>query len=152
MFYSCLPTVVRHSPDLCRQRVFRGFQGRVFAQRWALKYAEIEVLKYVLHEAAINIQRTYRGHLGRVEASEVIRRMVHETDARRVGEWDGGGRGGCGRLRSLPCVFWDNDVWLLSLLRHTYRSKGDVHPEEKKGAARVRPLMLSIRTIQRFCF
>lgn len=62
------------------------------------------------------------------------------------------GGGGCGRLRNLPCVFWDNDVWLLSLLRHTYRSKGDVHPEEKKGAARVRPLMLSIRTIQRFCF
>lgn len=56
----------------------------MFAQRWALKYAEIEVLKYVLHEAATNIQRAYRGHLGRVEASEVTRKIGHENDARRV--------------------------------------------------------------------
>ena len=55
------------------QRVFRGFRGRVDAQRWALKRAEIEALKSVLHEAAVNMQRAYRGHLGRVEASEVKR-------------------------------------------------------------------------------
>lgn len=53
------------------QRVFRGFRGRIFAQRWALKYAEVEALKAVLHEAATNIQKAFRGHLGRVEASEV---------------------------------------------------------------------------------
>lgn len=53
------------------QRIFRGFRGRVFARRWALKRAEVEALKSVLHEAANNIQRVYRGHLGRVAASEV---------------------------------------------------------------------------------
>ena len=58
-------------PHSSRQRVFRGFRGRVAAQRWALKRAEIEALKSVLHEAAVNVQRAYRGHLGRVEASEV---------------------------------------------------------------------------------
>lgn len=36
-----------------------------------MKRAEIEALKSVLHEAAVNVQRAYRGHLGRVEASEV---------------------------------------------------------------------------------
>ncbi len=61
----------------CWQRVFRGWRGRIFAQRWALKRAEIEALKSVLHEAAVNIQRAYRGHLGRVEASEVNEH--HET-------------------------------------------------------------------------
>lgn len=58
-------------PDDTSQRVFRGYRGRVFAQRWALKRAEVEALKSVLTEAAINVQRAYRGHLGRVEASEV---------------------------------------------------------------------------------
>lgn len=43
----------------------------MFAHRWALKRAEIEALKSVLHEAAVNVQRVYRGHLGRVEAMEV---------------------------------------------------------------------------------
>lgn len=57
---------------LLSQRVFRGFRGKVFAQRWALKRAEIDALKSVLHEAAISVQSAYRGHLGRVEASEVI--------------------------------------------------------------------------------
>lgn len=51
--------------------MFRGFLGRVFAQRWALKRAEVEALKSVLHEGAVNIQRAYRGRLGRVEATEV---------------------------------------------------------------------------------
>lgn len=60
---------MRYYP-LC-QRVFRGFRGKVFAQRWALKRAEIEGLKSVLREAAVNVQRAYRGHLGRVEATEV---------------------------------------------------------------------------------
>lgn len=58
--------------------------------------------------------------------------------------------GGYGKLRSLPRVFWDNDAWLLSLLHHACQSKRDVNPEEKKGAARARPLTFSIRTIQRF--
>ncbi|CAN0516996.1 unnamed protein product, partial [Scytosiphon promiscuus] len=67
--------VVRDKPivrPIClSQRVFRGFRGKVFAQRWALKRAEVEALKSVLHEAAVNVQRAFRGHLGRVEASEV---------------------------------------------------------------------------------
>lgn len=74
-------------PHSSRQRVFRGFRGRVAAQRWALKRAEIEALKSVLHEAAVNVQRAYRGHLGRVEASEVkgrqsLARKYEQGDSR----------------------------------------------------------------------
>lgn len=60
-----------NTPYSVSKRVLRGFRGRILAQRWALKRAEIEALKNVLHEAAVNLQRAYRGHLGRVEASEV---------------------------------------------------------------------------------
>ncbi|CBN77064.1 conserved unknown protein [Ectocarpus siliculosus] len=68
------------------QRVFRGFRGRVFAQRWAFKRAEIEALKSVLHEAAVNIQRAYRGHLGRVEATEVRMELAEYIADIRVKE------------------------------------------------------------------
>ncbi|CAN0476046.1 unnamed protein product [Ectocarpus sp. 12 AP-2014] len=68
------------------QRVFRGFRGRVFAQRWAFKRAEIEALKSVLHEAAVNVQRAYRGHLGRVEASEVRMELAEYIADIRVKE------------------------------------------------------------------
>lgn len=71
-YFICCHSTPHNHP--WRQRVFRGFRGKVSAQRWALKRAEIEALKSVLHEAAVNVQRAYRGHLGRVEASEVIRR------------------------------------------------------------------------------
>ncbi|CAM9245524.1 unnamed protein product [Discosporangium mesarthrocarpum] len=78
------------------QRIFRGYRGRVLAQRWALKRAEIEALKSVMHEAAVNVQRTYRGYLGRVEASEVRMELaeyitgirVKEAEADLVEYWD----------------------------------------------------------------
>ncbi|CAM9508892.1 unnamed protein product, partial [Ectocarpus sp. 12 AP-2014] len=61
-------------------------RGRVFAQRWAFKRAEIEALKSVLHEAAVNVQRAYRGHLGRVEASEVRMELAEYIADIRVKE------------------------------------------------------------------
>ncbi|CAM9716661.1 unnamed protein product, partial [Hapterophycus canaliculatus] len=55
-------------------------------QRWALKRAEVEALKSVLHEAAVNVQRAFRGHLGRVEASEVRMELAEYIADIRVKE------------------------------------------------------------------
>ena len=66
----CLLSFVAY-PLYWRQRAFRGSRGRMYASRRALKNVGMEALKCVLHEATAKIQRVYRGHLGRVEASEV---------------------------------------------------------------------------------
>lgn len=73
-------------PKNALQRVFRGYRGRVFAQRWALKRVEVDALKFVLNEAAVNVQRAYRGYLGRVEASEASFRVVFPCCALEASE------------------------------------------------------------------
>ncbi|CAN0011752.1 unnamed protein product, partial [Choristocarpus tenellus] len=67
-------------------RVLRGRRGRIFARRWALKRAEIEALKAVMHEAATNIQKAYRGYLGRVGASEVRMELAEYITGLRLKE------------------------------------------------------------------
>ena len=47
------------------QRFYRGYRGRVNVRHWAVKRAEWDAMRVVMTEAALNIQRVYRGHLGR---------------------------------------------------------------------------------------
>ena len=47
------------------QRCHRGYHGRINVKRWAVKRAEWDAMKVIMDEAALNIQRVFRGYLGR---------------------------------------------------------------------------------------
>lgn len=47
------------------QRIWRGYYGRLNVRNWAVKKAEWDAMKVVMQDAALNIQRVFRGHLGR---------------------------------------------------------------------------------------
>jgi len=52
------------------QRVYRGYNGRVLARRWAQKKAEIEAMKRLMNSSCINIQRVARGFAARMAARD----------------------------------------------------------------------------------
>lgn len=48
------------------QRAVRGHLGRLNVRKWALKRAELDAMTMVLNRAATDMQRFYRGYLGRL--------------------------------------------------------------------------------------
>lgn len=121
-----------------RQRVFRGFRGKVSAQRWALKRAEIEALKSVLHEAAVNVQRAYRGHLGRVEASEVTRRQGFFRKSEK----------GDSRSMLLCCgAFVSSTPYFCSVVGLHYRSVRPNLSREKQASSTLLFSLVSLKSI-----
>ena len=47
------------------QRFYRGYRGRVNVCRWAVKRAELDAMRVIMTDASLNIQRLFRGYLGR---------------------------------------------------------------------------------------
>jgi hypothetical protein len=68
------------------QRLVRGYFGRRVSRICARRKAEVDALKSVIHQAAIQIQRVYRGHLARRDAAEVRMELAEFMTAVRIQE------------------------------------------------------------------